>query len=110
MNQAIVVTSINAPNPVMRAIAKDAQPAGFDFIVIGDTKSPDDFAIDGCLFLGIADQLSSGLKYAEVAPTANYARKNIGYLTAMSRGARIIAETDDDNFPRPPFFEARHRN
>jgi hypothetical protein len=109
MNQAVVVTSINAPNSVMRALAKDAGAAGFDFIVIGDTKSPDSFEIDGCLFLGIADQLSSGLEYAQAAPTANYARKNVGYLTAMSRGAQIIAETDDDNFPRPSFFEARHR-
>ncbi|WP_198135161.1 STELLO glycosyltransferase family protein [Rhodopseudomonas palustris] len=109
MNQAIIVTSINAPNPVMKAIAKDANPAGFDFIVVGDTKTPDGFAIDGCRFLSIDEQLSSGLKYARVAPMASYARKNVGYLSAISRGAQMIAETDDDNFPRPAFFEERRR-
>ncbi|WP_205512058.1 STELLO glycosyltransferase family protein [Rhodopseudomonas sp. BR0M22] len=109
MKQAIIVTSINAPNPVMKAIAKDANPAGFDFIVVGDTKSPSGFSIDGCSFLSIADQLASGLKYAEMAPTACYARKNVGYLTAISRGAEMITETDDDNYPRPQYFAERSR-
>lgn len=34
---------------------------------------------------------------AELLPWNHYARKNIGYLFALSHGAKIIYETDDDN-------------
>jgi hypothetical protein len=109
MNQAIIITSINAPNAVMKAIATGAGSTGFDFIVVGDTKTPAGFELGGCSFLDMSQQLKSGFRYAVSAPTASYARKNVGYLTAMSRDARIIVETDDDNFPRAPFFERRSR-
>ena len=39
----------------------------------------------------------------------SYARKNVGYLIAIAGGANVIVETDDDNFPRPAFFEGRAR-
>ncbi|MDD1529852.1 DUF288 domain-containing protein [Bradyrhizobium sp. WBOS7] len=109
MNQAIIITSINPPNDVMKTIAASALQSGFDFFVVGDTASPADFSIEGCRFLGIADQVNSGFAYANLAPVKNYARKNIGYLSAIASGAQVIVETDDDNFARPQFFECRRR-
>ena len=36
-------------------------------------------------------------------PENHYSRKNIGYLHAISNGAKIIFETDDDNLPKKIF-------
>lgn len=106
---ALIVTSINPPNAVMTALRDGAREHGVRFVVIGDTKSPADFTLDGAEFLSVATQEKSGLKFASLCPTRHYARKNIGYLLAIRDGAEIIIETDDDNFPRPPFFAPRQR-
>lgn len=105
----VVLTSINAPNEALRIIADGAKQAGFQFIVIGDTKSPADFRLDGCRFLDVATQLKTGLSFAQACPTRHYARKNIGYLLAIAERAPLIVETDDDNIPRPEFFAPRNR-
>ena len=107
---AVVVTTISAPNAILRAIAEGATAAGHDFIAIGDEKSPADFQLDGCDFYSVDRQRATGLRFAEVCPTRHYARKNIGYLLAMRAGAPFIRETDDDNFPRPDFWLPRSRN
>ena len=106
---ALVITSINSPNIVMSALRDGARTAGMRLIVVGDTKSPADFQLEGCDFVSVATQQHSGFKFAALCPTEHYARKNVGYLIAMRDGARVILETDDDNLPRPEFFEHRER-
>ena len=106
---SLVVTSINPPNPILRALAEGAMTAGVDFIVAGDAKSPSDFALDGCRFLDLSAQLGSGFTLAALAPTGHYARKNLGYLEAIRGGARLLLETDDDNLPTAGFFAERDR-
>lgn len=106
----IVVTSINNPNKILKAIANSSVNYGYDFIVVGDTKSPPDFYIEGCKYFSVADQLNSGLEFAAACPLRHYARKNIGYLLAIREGANIIIETDDDNIPRAEFFSTRQRH
>ena len=93
----------------MEAIAGPARDNGFLFVVVGDTKSPDTFFLDGCQFLSVADQRRLDFRFAGECPTGHYSRKNIGYLFAIQHGARLIVETDDDNFPRPAFFGPRER-
>jgi hypothetical protein len=90
----------------MKAIAKDSIQRNIKFYVIGDTKSPSDFSLEGCDFYSVDRQRSLGLKVAELCPVRHYARKNIGYLQAMRKGAQVIIETDDDNLPRPEFYQA----
>ncbi len=104
---AIVVTSISHPNTVLKYIATAALNRNYEFIVVGDEKSPHDFFIDGCTFLTIQSQLKLGLSFAVHCPTSHYSRKNIGYLLALRKGANVIIETDDDNFPRQEFFDLR---
>jgi hypothetical protein len=53
--------------------------------------------------------METNFGFAAACPTRHYARKNIGYLEAIRRGATVIIETDDDNFPRKPFFAPRAR-
>ena len=109
MPTALVVTSISAPNAVLRSLAEGATQHGWDFIVTGDTKSPADFQLDGCRFLSIADQQAGPHSLGRLCPTRSYSRKNIAYLDAIAAGATIIVETDDDNFPRDTFWLPRQR-
>ena len=102
---AVVITSIAAPNEVMKEIARGCSARGFSFIVIGDTKSPANFVLDGCDYFSVERQVATGLRFAVACPTRHYARKNIGYILAARAGAAFIIETDDDNMPRPEFYE-----
>lgn len=107
-NAAIVVTSISAPNVSLKALANGARTNGLDFLVMGDTKSPSSFKLEGCDFYDITRQERTGFSYAKLCPTRSYARKNIGYLVAMRGDAPLIVETDDDNLPRDGFWHERH--
>jgi hypothetical protein len=105
----VIVTSINPPTPILRALTDGCRAAEFRFLVVGDTKSPPDFALDGCDFLDIGAQRESGFAFAKLCPTGHYARKNVGYLAAIRDGAQLIVETDDDNMPHAAFFAPRER-
>jgi hypothetical protein len=108
---ALVITSISNPeNKVLQDFAKKTTQYGFDYIIAGDEKSPPDFFIQGCTFLSLKKQSDSGFSLAKILPTKHYARKNLGYLEAMRRGANIIVETDDDNYAKESFWTKREAN
>ncbi|MBK7431024.1 MAG: DUF288 domain-containing protein [Bacteroidetes bacterium] len=107
LKKALVITSIASPNAVLKAHALGAKANDIDFIVIGDTKSPDKFELDGCRFLSIDDQEKLNFKLATLLPKRHYARKNLGYLLAKDHD--VIIETDDDNFPYDIFWHERKR-
>lgn len=104
---AVVVTSINPPTRAVTEIATDASRLAADFIIVGDRKSPPDFAQPGAIYLDLEAQAHTGFRYAAEAPAQHYARKNVGYLHAIARGATVLIETDDDNIPRPEFWQPR---
>jgi len=107
-NKFIVITSIANPNkPALQLYAKESKVRGIHFIVIGDTLSPKKFKIDGCDFFSVRDQKKLPFSLAEALPLKHYARKNLGYLIAMSKGADLILETDDDNYPEKNFWHLR---
>ena len=106
---SVVVTSVSAPNPVLRSLASGCRERELPFFVVGDVRSPADFQLEGCSFYSLERQRQTGLRFAAICPERHYARKNIGYLLAIQAGAEIIAETDDDNFPRPTFWNQRQR-
>lgn len=103
----LVITSINGPNHATAEQARGAERHGWEFLVIGDKKSPPSYELQGARFYDVASQLALDFDYARLCPTGHYARKNIGYLIAMSEGATEILETDDDNIPRESFFTPR---
>jgi hypothetical protein len=109
MKTTLVVTSIAAPNAILRALAAGCQAHQIDFILIGDVPSPADFSLAGCRFYGMEQQLKTGLSYASLCPPRHYARKNIGYLLAAREGNEVIIETDDDNLPLSEFWEQRQQ-
>ncbi|MDX6692861.1 MAG: hypothetical protein QOF02_464 [Blastocatellia bacterium] len=108
-NTALIVTSIAAPNAVLRALAQGCHEHGFQFVVIGDERSPSDFQLEDCRFYSLAEQRELEFEFARKCPTRHYARKNIGYLVALKEGASVIVETDDDNFPEAEFWNERSR-
>lgn len=101
--KAIVVTTINAPNDAIRDIAREAPD--WDFVVIGDTKTPSPWEFSGTRYFDVAAQQSLDFRLAGLCPTRHYARKNLGYLIAIRDGAQMIAETDDDNLPYPGWLQ-----
>ncbi len=103
-NTALVITSIFQPNDIMVEFAAKSKIHGIQFIVAGDTKSPDNFQLDGCDYYSVAMQENLPFAYARLCPKAHYARKNMGYLVAASNGAQIIIESDDDNMPKETFW------
>ena len=108
-NTSIVITSIAAPNRILRDIARQCSMRSLRFYVMGDVSSPPDFQLDGCSFFGIDRQIATGFKTAALCPKRHYARKNVGYLVAMQAGAQMIVETDDDNLPGEEFWGPRNR-
>lgn len=71
-------------------------------MVVGDSKSPADFSLDGCRFVSLEEQRGLPFKLAKLLPEKHYGRKNLGYL--LSKNEELILETDDDNLPRPEFW------
>ena len=107
---SLVVTTIAQPTPAMRALAMGASSVGWDFLVIGDVNTPGSFQLPGAEFISVEEQLKLGSEFAPRCPLRHYARKNIGYLLAIARGAQALVETDDDNLPLPAFFGKRELN
>ncbi len=110
-NTFLVITSIaDDKHPILNKIAKESKENNVNFILIGDTKSPEEFELKDCDFYSASRQTSLNLKLAKTLPFKHYARKNIGYLLAIKGGAEVIIETDDDNIPLKEFWEDREKN
>lgn len=107
-NTCLVITSIQGPgNPVLKDYAVFCNDHQIDFIVAGDTKSPEEFKLQGCEFLSIKTQETLPFSLAKLLPHKNYAKKNLAYLQAIKKGNQVIIETDDDNLPKEEFWNTR---
>lgn len=91
----IVVTTINYPTKALKQLAN---LEGWHLVVVADKKTPLDWHLDNCTFLSVQKQESLGFEITKLLPWNHYSRKNIGYLYAIANRARIIYETDDDNY------------
>lgn len=69
-------------------------------VVVGDTTTPEDWSWPNCTFLGVDQQEKLGYRILKHLPYKHYSRKNIGYLYAVSHGAKQVYETADDNILR----------
>ena len=100
MNKWVVITSINGPQPRYSDYAK----RGWKLVVVGDLKSPNhlfaDWTNDSRHFLSLQMQSNMYPELSSAIGFNTYARKNLGYLYALSLGASVIWETDDDTFIR----------
>jgi len=96
MDKFIVITSIFLPT---EAIEKFAKLKDWKVIVVGDKKTAADWSYPSVTYLSPEGQQEVANKFSGLLPWNSYTRKNIGYLYAISQGARVIYESDDDNIP-----------
>ena len=108
MKTSVVITTINKPNKIIKKLSSKTRENNWNFIIIGDKKTPKSFKINYGDFYSLKKQFKLDLKFAKYCPLSSYARKNIGYLIAMLKST-IIIETDDDNFPKKSFFSKRKK-
>lgn len=109
-NAFLIITSIaNQNHAILNQFAKESAENNITFVVIGDTKSPDEFILPGCDYYSIKRQRFLDFELNKELPYKHYARKNLGYLIAMKKGAEIIIETDDDNIPLNGFWDYRNK-
>ncbi len=106
---SIVVTSIFEPNASLRELARGATQNGWEFLIVGDSKSPTDFFLKDAQFFNIEEQRKFDFKLAALCPVGHYTRKNLGYLLAIKNRSVIIVETDDDNIPVEGFWSPRNK-
>jgi hypothetical protein len=92
----LIITSIFEPT---EAVKKFAEIDGWQLVVVGDKKTPAGWQYPNVTYLGPEDQEKLGYSILRHLPWNHYCRKMVGYLYAMSQGADIIADSDDDNIP-----------
>lgn len=98
----IVTTTINKPT---KATIKFCQKKNWNFIVVGDLKTPHHQYKDlekkysNLTYLSPEDQEKKYRKLSNAIGWNSIQRRNIGFVEAYKRGAEIIASVDDDNIP-----------
>jgi len=104
----LIITSIaKQDHPILKKFAEESSVHNVPFILVGDTKSPKEFTLAGCDYYSIERQQALNFELAKTLPLKHYARKNLGYLIAITKGAKTIIETDDDNLPLSNFWDNR---
>jgi hypothetical protein len=96
MKKFLIITSIFEPN---KAIEEFAKYQDWNFVVVGDKKTPKKWGFKNVKYLSPNDQEKLGYEVLNFLPWNHYSRKIIGYLYAIQNGAELIAESDDDNIP-----------
>jgi len=102
----IVITSINPPTIATNEFARLANQYGWHLLIVADTKTPLKEYPREFELLSIDDQHRLFPDISRLVPTKHYCRKNLGYLYAISKGAKWIFDTDDDNIPLDGFAES----
>src|SRR5436305_7638536 len=85
-----VVTSIQEPTACVRRLGRVLSDHDARLIVVGDKKGPARFELPELArtrFVPLAEQVGLAYGLAKLLPVGHYARKNLGYLLAMSGGA-----------------------
>jgi hypothetical protein len=95
-----VITTINGPTRSVTKLSDLLKANGCgQLIVVADEKGPYSYDLEQCQLLSMRDQSVLFPELAQKTPKNHYARKNLGYLYAISHNASCIYETDDDNRP-----------
>lgn len=97
MKKIIVTTTISKPT---EATLKYSQLEGWEFIVVGDLKTPmESYSDIKCDYLTVEYQSEKWPVLSNLIGWNCAERKTLGVLEAYERGADIIAIVDDDNVP-----------
>jgi hypothetical protein len=94
----LVITTVNAPS---EGIAEFCKWPGWQVVVVGDRRTPENWEQKGAVYLDMVEQYDRFKDFAKAVPENTYTRKMMGYAYAIQHGAKAIYETDDDNIPYP---------
>jgi len=104
-----VVTTIYEPSDAVVLMGNEFA-RDWCMVVVADTKTPVTYMSDprwntqnnNVVFLSVNDQneLAQLVPFIAQTPYRSFARKNIGYLYAVWKGAKVIFDFDDDNLVR----------
>ena len=83
----------------MRKLARALDACGGRLLIAADKKGPRAYPLSKAQLLTLEQQIALPFRLPKLLPLNHYARKNVGYLVAISRGASCLYETDDDNAP-----------
>jgi len=93
------MTTIAEPTQCARHLHSFCPNVLQQLIVVGDRKGPDRYPLLHAHFSSLSEQQELKFQLAESLPVDHYSRKNLGFLVALSKGATVIYETDDDTMP-----------
>jgi len=94
-----VLTTVAPPTDCVRHLHSFCGEELNELVVVGDRKGPESYPLPSTRFLSISTQEATALTLAKLLPENHYSRKNLGFLSAISKGADVIYETDDDTMP-----------
>ena len=94
----IAITSIFSPT---EGVLKFSNFDDWETIVVADKKTPVGWECENTTFISVSEQNRLGYKILNTLPYNHYSRKMIAYVSAIKQGAEMIADTDDDNIPKP---------
>ena len=94
-----VITTIQKPTACVRKTCATLAKHGIPLLAMGDKKGPFEYDQPGAELFTLSAQAELPFQLAKILPDCHYTHKNLGYLVAISRGAKRIYETDDDNAP-----------
>lgn len=102
----IVTTTINYPTTATIKFCEllKTRP-GFDFVIVGDTKTPHDeyrkleSKYENFKYLSPDEQDSLYPELSQIIGWKTIQRRNIGYVYAYQNGCDVLATVDDDNIP-----------
>lgn len=99
----VIITTIN---PFTKAIGEIANLGKYRLVLVGDLKTSP-YKNSKLAFLDVKAQKRLPFLSLRTCPYNSYQRKNIGYLYAISNGAKTIIDTDDDNYPLKNWGDVR---
>ena len=106
----IIIRSIREPTDYLKAISDSIY--GWCLLVVGDLNTPKKWHYKDVNYLSLSDQNNLAQKeiydIIKIIPVDSYKRKLVGYLYAISNGARYIYETDDNVLPMEGLFRFRY--
>lgn len=100
MNKFIVTTTINEPTKATLKFLEIAKRDGWEFVVVGDLKTPhEQYEKLDLTYLHPDKQQQLYPELSDIIGWKTIQRRNIGFVYAYQNGADIVATVDDDNIP-----------
>lgn len=95
--KVIVTTTINPPT---EALVRFSRMEGWDLLVVGDLRTPHElFTEIDCHYYSPEAQERDFPQLSSLIGWKTIQRRNLGFLFALTSGARVVATVDDDNIP-----------